>query len=176
MSKPVDNLATLRGVLQTGGFTVESLEINGLGSCLLAETPHAVVLVTWTRWDNLRQTVEEAQAVLTNLSARHPSPRGWDLYVVAVVDHAAGEAEEVARERVEHDTRFARKFVLAGEITPSRAQRALRPLLPLHVPPSVHLADPLATLQNELLKTSTDAGVVEHAIHSFRESGDVEIK
>jgi hypothetical protein len=171
-----DTLEPLAGVLRRGDFDVDAVQLDDLGSCLLAETPHALVLCVASEWETLTATVEEAQAALTNLAARHPSPRSWDLYVALCIERAADEAQEVLRERIEHDTRYARKFVLAGHAADDIAiGRALRPLLPLRETANVRLADPLDAVHTELVNADVDVDVVERAIASFRATGEIEI-
>jgi hypothetical protein len=171
-----DDLEPFARVLRTGGFRVDGLEPERLGPSLVAETPHALVLCTRCTWETLEATVDEAQAELTHLSARHPSARSWDLYLVVSIAQSADEAHEIQRERVEHDTRYARKFVVAGPTTDDEAlQRALRPLLPLRPTDSVHLDDPLAAMRDQLLAGGQDAEVIERALASFRSDGEVEV-
>ena len=54
---------------------------------------------------------------LTTVAAEHPSARRWDLYVVAIVPQGATPLHDTIRETVEHDTRYARKLVVAGAVT-----------------------------------------------------------
>jgi hypothetical protein len=176
MIRLADQLEPLARVLRAGDFAVDEVTFAELGACLLAETPHALVLCVVGDWETLPATIEEAQATLTNLAAQHPSPRSWDLYVVVSIGRSADEAEEILRERIEHDTRFARKFVLAGHVADDAAvERALRPLLPLRSAASVHLADPLDAVRTELLGAGVDSDVVDHALTSFRASGEIDI-
>lgn len=176
MIRLVDELDPLAGVLEQGGYEVDGLEISGLGSCLLAETPHALVLCVISDWQALTSTVEDAQAELTNLAAQHPSARSWDLYVVVWIEQDADEAREMLRERVEHDTRYARKFVLAGREADSNAiMRALRPLLPLRSTPNVGGEDQFDLLRAALLAQRVEADLVSAALTSFRDTGEIEI-
>jgi hypothetical protein len=176
MIRLAGSLDPLARVLSSGGFAVDTVDLRGLGPCLLAETPHALVLCAACGWETLSETVEEAQATLTNLAAKHPSARSWDLYVVLSIERSATEAEELFREQVEHDTRYARKFVLAGPANNERAvERALRPLLPLRVPPTVRLSDPLDVVRTELLNDGADPTMVDSALTSFRATGEVDI-
>jgi hypothetical protein len=172
----VDELEPIAQVLMEGGYDVDSLEIPELGSCLLAETPYALVLCIKSDWERLLSDVEDAQAELTNLAAPHPSPRSWDLYVVARIDQYANEAQELHRERVEHDTRFARKFVLVGrDANADSIARALRPLLPLRSTPSINGEDQMAALRVALLDQQIEADLVSAALRSFRETGKIEV-
>jgi hypothetical protein len=171
-----DDLEPFARVLREGGFTVDGLKAERLGPSLLAETPHALVLCTRCTWETLHDTVEEGQAQLTHLSARHPSARTWDLYLVVVIAQVADEAHEIQRERVEHDTRYARKFVVAGPTTDDEAlRRALRPLLPLRPTESVHLDDPLAAMRHQLLAGGQDAALVDKAVAFFRSNGEIKV-
>jgi hypothetical protein len=170
----VDELDPVARVLEDGGYVVEALDVADLGTSLLAETPHALVLCVSCTWEALSNTVEEAQAELTNLSAKHPSPRSWDLYVVARIEQDADEAQEIQRERIEHDTRYARKFVLAGRGADADAVlRALRPLLPLRTAPSAKRGDPLDAMRDALLQSQIDPDVVAGALTSFRATGEI---
>jgi hypothetical protein len=163
-------------VLQEGQYNVDVIECEGLGSCVLAETSEALVLCVLGEWETLEPTVSEAQAELTHVAAREPSPRSWDLYVVVGIPQFADEAHEVRRERIEHDTRYARKFVVAGQWSDGDAlRRALRPLLPLRSLASVHLDDPLSTMRAALLARDQDEALVDRALSSYRASGEIEV-
>lgn len=176
MIRLVDELDPVARVLEDGGYIVEALDIDDLGPSLLAETPHALVLCITCTWEALSNTVEEAQAELTNLSARHPSPRSWDLYVVARIEQDPDEGQEIQRERIEHDTRYARKFVLAGgRADAETVMRALRPLLPLQATPSAKRGDPLDAMRDSLLQHDVDPALVASALTSFRETGEISI-
>ena len=170
-------LEELAGVLAAGGFTVEFQSLGGIGTCLVAETHEALVLCASADWETVGDVVERAQATLTNLAALHPSPRSWDLYVVAAIESVADDAQELLRERLEHDTRYARKFVLAGNLRDAGAvTRGLLPLLPLRPATTVELADPVDTLREELLEAGADRDAVELATSSFRATGEVEVR
>jgi hypothetical protein len=176
MNQLSDTLESVARVLSRGRFDVDRLDLRGLGTCLLAETPHALVLCLVGDWDTLAATVDEAQAILTNLAAQHPSPRSWDLYLVVCVQRTANEAQELLREDLEHDTRYARKFVLAGRPAEDAAvERALRPLLPLRQAPSMELTDPLESVRSELLAHGADPDLVDKAMKSYRATGDIKI-
>lgn len=166
-------LESVADVLAAGGFTVEIGPVDALDRGLLAETSHALVLGLETKWDEAAAAVEEAQAVLTSLAGR--SPRGWDLYVVAVIETQADDGQELIRERLEHDTRYARKFILAGPAVADDAAlaRALLPLLPLRPVEDVRLDDPLLAVRRELLAAGGDARVIEAALRSFEATGEV---
>jgi hypothetical protein len=177
MNPLVEPLEPLAQALRDGLFEVDAIELPALGICLLAETPHAVVLCVRATWESLNVTSNEAQAQLTHLAAGDPSARNWDLYVVIAITQVAGEAEEVARERLEHDTRYARKLIVAGPaITdPLALHTALRPLLPIRPTASVHLADPLAAMHEALLTNGLDGPTVGLAITSFSSTGEVDV-
>lgn len=176
MIRLVDELEPIAQVLADGGYDVDGIEIPELGSCLLAETPHALVLCVISDWDRLLGAVEDAQAELTNFAARHPSPRSWDLYVVVWIEQGPDDSHEFHRERVEHDTRYARKFVLAGRDAGADAiGRALRPLLPLRSTPRVSGEDQLDVLRVALLEQQVDSDLVSEALASFRDTGDIEV-
>ncbi|MGH2941271.1 MAG: hypothetical protein ACRDLN_00635 [Solirubrobacteraceae bacterium] len=163
-------------VLQEGHYNVDLIEFDDLGSCVLAETTQALVLCVVGKWETLERTVSDAQAQLTHVAARAPSPRNWDLYVVVGIPQVADESHEVGLERIEHDTRYARKFVVAGPWGDDDAlRRALRPLLPLRSTARVHLDDPLSTMQAALLARDQDQAVVDRALSSYRASDEVEI-
>ena len=178
MIRGIDPLDAFAQILRHGGFEVEGIDLPTLGESLLAETPHALVLCTQSAWDSLPAIGDEAQAQLTQLAAGAPSARSWDLYVVIAIGQSATEADEVARERIEHDTRYARKLVVAGPaITdPEALRRALRPLLPLQPAASVHLADPLAAVREALMSAGLDGAMVELAFASFQSKGEVDVE
>jgi len=176
IARRAGELAPFVRVLQEGRYDVEVIDLEGLGSCVLAETSDALVLCVLGEWETLERTVSEAQAELTHVAAREPSPRSWDLYVVVGIPQFVDESHEVRRERIEHDTRYARKFVVAGPWGDGGAlRRALRPLLPLRSTASVHLDDPLATMRAALLARDQDQAVVDRALSSYRASGEVEV-
>jgi hypothetical protein len=172
----VDELDPIRRVLMEGDYAVDARNIEDLGACLLAETPHALVLCVVGQWEMLSNTVEDAQAELTNISAEHPSPRSWDLYVVVRVEQGAEQAHELERERIEHDTRYARKFVLAGpQADVTAVRRALCPLLPLRSTPNLGQVEPLDALRDSLLEQQVEPGLVDAALASFRRTGEIEV-
>jgi hypothetical protein len=176
IARRAGELQPLVRVLQEGRYSVEVLEVEGLGSCVLAETSDALVLCVLGEWETLERTVSEAQAELTHVAAREPSPRSWDLYVVVGIPQFADESHEVRRERIEHDTHYARKFVVAGAWSDGDAlRRALRPLLPLRSTASVHLDDPLSTMRAALVARDQDEALVDRALSSYRASGEVEV-
>lgn len=171
-----DSLDAICQVLTGGDFAIDGLDHPELGNCLLAETPHALVLCVESTWDTLGDTVAEAQAVLTHLAERNPSPRSWDLYLVVAIPQAASQTEDLLREQIEHDTRYARKFVLTGDATHTDAvTRALRPLLPLRISSNVTLSDPLDALRTELLGDGIEADLVDQALASYRDAGEIAI-
>ncbi|MDA0183173.1 hypothetical protein OJ997_22880 [Solirubrobacter phytolaccae] len=177
MNKLREELASIGRVLETGGFAVETRALQRLGATLLAETPHALVLVTEAEWDTVVQTVEDAQATLTEIAGREPSPRSWDLYVIVAIRTAADAANDLIREQLEHDTRYARKLILAGPAIEEdeAVTRALLPLLPLRATESISLENPLDAVRQALLADGQDEALVKAAMRSFEATGEVKI-
>jgi hypothetical protein len=173
MIRAADALEPFREVLIAGEYTVEIRPVENLGPVLLAETEHALVLCLACSWEDAVSRAEEAQAVLTRLATEHPSPRTWDLYVVVAVEDTRDAPE---RKELEFDTRYARKLVAVGVgDSPQRAERALRPLLPLRGAAALLPIDPLEALRTELLDQDVDTTLVDAAITSFSTAGKVVI-
>jgi hypothetical protein len=164
--------ASVAEILRNGGFTVDERESDRLGSVLVAETPYALVIALVATWAELAARIDDAQAMLTRLAAEHPSPRSWDLYVVVSVDGTHEDAD-VIRERLESDTRYARKLIAAGDMT---AERRLRALLPLRGLPQIERMDAFAELRARLIEAGIEPDAVGHAIHSFSTTGQVEVR
>jgi hypothetical protein len=173
MIRAVDALEPLRAVLHDGGYAVEPQDLPALGLALLAETEHALVLCITAVWDTVEEDLEEAQARLTRLAAIHPSPRSWDLYVVAVI---TDDRDDPRREMLEGDTRYARKLILVGVgQSTTRAERALLSLLPLRPTARFTATDPLAGVRDELLAQGVEADVADTALASFVSAGRVDV-
>ena len=169
----VSALEPFREILAEGGYTVQDIELGELGSALAAETPYALVLCLLVAWEDLEEHIEHAQAELTNLAAKHPSPRSWDLYVIAVLPQADPRYDAV-REALESDTRYARKIVAVGANGGrAAAERALRSLLPLRPAASIPLIDPLQAVRQELIGLEVDTAVVERALDAFKRDAEV---
>ncbi|MBA3566220.1 MAG: hypothetical protein M3470_09535 [Chloroflexota bacterium] len=168
-------LELFRDVLADGGYTVQDIELEDVGRALAAETPYALVVCFAAEWEELEDRVEHAQAGLTNLAATHPSPRSWDLYVVAVLQRADPRFDAV-REALESDTRYARKIVVtAAGGTIANVERALRPLLPLRPVAKIPLLDPLQAVRRELLELGVDLVLVDAALDVFERTSEVRV-
>lgn len=173
MIRVVDALEPFRAVLADAGYDVEVRSVADLGEVLLAETRHALVMCAICEWDYVRGRVDEAQAALTQLAAEHPSPRAWDLYVVAIIDD---QRDMPDRELLEADTRYARKLVAVGVgDSTKRATHALRPLLPLEGAAPLEPIDPLSAIRAELLDLDVDASLADAALESFKTTRTVRI-
>lgn len=171
--RAADALADTHDVLVGGGFAVERRELDRLGPVLIAETPYALVMALGAEPDDtMHERVEDAQAVLTQLAAEHPSPRSWDLYLVLVVADNPRHYDQV-REAFEADTRYARKLVVTGDR--GTTEGMLRSLLPLHPIPYLELADPLRAVREHLLQSALEPSLVDAALASFESKGQVEI-
>jgi hypothetical protein len=170
-----DGLALLRGVLEDGGYVVETLQLEGVGDGLLAETAYALVSVIEAQWESLEDRVAAAQASLTTVAAEHPSARRWDLYVVAVVPPPATPLHDTIRETVENDTRYARKFVVVGTSDKVAAERAVRALLPLQPPADIPQVDALEAVRAGLDDEGVDTALAEAALAAFRSRSEVHI-
>lgn len=169
--RAVDSLEPFRTILADGGYRVDDIELPEIGPAILAETPYALVLCIITSWQDALGHVENAQAALTRLSAEHPSPRSWDLYVVVVVDE---DADDSVRVQLECDTRYARKLVAVGVAgRPALAERALLSLRPLRGAAQPEPIEPLAALRRELDSLGVDEALAGAALSSFASSGQV---
>jgi len=172
------HLGDLASALQGGGYLVEPGELGG-EHALLAENPYALVgCIEADTCDDLATRVSDAQAALTQLAAKAPSPRKWDLYLlVHVLAPPADREAEALIETLEADTRYARKFVrVAIDLDSSNAlDRALRPLLPLRPPAELELSDPLGELRSELLELDVPENVAAAALEGFGRVGEVRV-
>ncbi len=169
-------LAPFGLVLEKAHYTVQTIEFDEIGVALAAETPYALVLCFQAEWDGLEQQVEQAQALLTQLAATHPSPRSWDTYVVAVLENSDSRFDSV-RERLESDTRYARKILaVATHGKGAEVERAIRLLLPLRLSPDFPQIDPLEAIRAELLELGVDTQVVSAAIEGFAQNSEVYVQ
>lgn len=171
MIRAVDELENCRAVLAAADYDLETRQIDGLGSVLLAETLYALIMVTAVSEEDIERLVNDAQATLTHIAAIHPSPRSWDLYLVLVVDSARYDD---IRRAFEADTRYARKLVVTGGR--SQTERLLRPLLPLRAVPEVELTDPLLAVRNQLLDAGLSEDLVNAAVGSFERTAEITVR
>jgi hypothetical protein len=168
-------LAVLRAVLEDGGYVVDAVDLEGAEDGLLAETPYALVSAVATGWEDLEERVAAAQASLTTVAAENPSPRRWDLYVVAVVPRGKTPLHDTLRETLENDTRYARKLVVAGAGDKVSAERALRALLPLKPPADIPRIDALEAIRVGLAEQGVSAALADAALKAFASRSEVEI-
>jgi hypothetical protein len=167
------SLDLVRAVLSDGGYNVQEVELKATGRALAAETPYALVLCVAAEWDDLENIAEQAQAELTNMAAKHPSPRSWDLYVVVVMKQEDARFDAV-REALENDIRYARKIVMAdGKL--EDVERQLSPLLPLKPIAELPLVDALEAVRSELLELNVDTELVASALDSFARHSEVRV-
>ena len=168
-------VAHVADALRGAGYDVAERDLADQPA-VLAETPYALVgCVELTGWDGLAERLFDVQAALTHVADEAPSVRSWDLYLVALVtDAASTPAHRAVAERIEADTRYARKFVHIALLTDA-LDRALRPLLPLRPPVAVALSEPLDDLLDELLELHVEQQVAKAAIASFARTSTVEI-
>jgi hypothetical protein len=162
-------------VLEDGEYMVDAVELEGVGDVLLAETPYALVSVIAAAWENIEERVAAAQAALTAVAAEHPSARRWDLYVVAIVPRATMPLHDTIREIIEHDTRYARKLVVAGARDKTSAERAVRALLPLQPAAEIPRIDALETIRAGLAEEGVDSALAEAALTAFAARAEVQI-
>jgi len=161
-----------RSALVEGGFVVEDQVVDGLGDVLIAETRYALVMVVSADSELIGRQAEQAQAHLTRLAARHPSPLAWDLYLVLALasDHIRPDG---IVEGLLGDTRYARKLVVAGDL--AATERGLRALMPLRSVPRIELTDPLGAVRDYLVGAEVDIALADAALTAFEASGEVEI-
>jgi hypothetical protein len=170
-----DDLTLLRAVLEDGGYVVDVVELEGVGDGLLAETPYALVSAIGARWEDVEERVIAAQASLTTVAAEHPSARRWDLYVVAAVPRGDTPMHDTIRERIENDTRYARKLVVAGARDKESAERGVRALLPLRPPADIPRIDALEAIRAGLAERGVHAALVQAALEAFASQSEVRI-
>ncbi len=169
---PQDSLGSFANVLANNGYAVEAFELRSTGASLLAETPYALVLCITSSWKEASDKADQAQATLTRLSAEHPSPRSWDLYVVLVIDD---EDNPLLREQLESDTRYARKLVVCVDGRLDSAERALLPLLPLRDTTQLEPINMASDVMAELINLGIDERIAAAALASFSAHGAVEL-
>lgn len=175
MSSELAHGEDVAGVLQTAGYDMATRELAG-HQAFLGETRYALIAcVEFESWDRLDENVFDVQGALTKLAQEAPSARSWDLYVVALVLVPPSDAADRAlAERIEADTRYARKFVRIA-VARSELDRALRPLLPLRPPADLGIGDPLLELRAELLSLSVEDDVADRALEAFRQNETVDV-
>lgn len=180
MNPSGDVLTEFAKVLEANGYSVDYSEFPSVGRVLLAETPDALVCCFHTEdWGSLLRDVSDAQASLTQLAAKAPSARRWDMYLlVHLPGKPPGLLEEAAVEAIEADTSFMRKFVRMGVVfRDSKAvERALRPLLPLQSVPAFDIMDPLDLIRTELRELDIAEEIADTAIASFQLSNEVSVR
>jgi hypothetical protein len=169
------SLADISALLEAAGYHVEGRHLADYPA-VLAESPYALVAcVELDGWTDLEDKVFDVQGALTRIAQQAPSPRSWDLYVVALLESLPPNSEHRALvEGVEADTRYARKFVRAG-LHQDGLERALRPLLPLRPPADLAIRDPLEELRAELRTLAIDDALATVAVASFAKTDTVEI-
>lgn len=173
-------LEDLAEVMTSGGYRCSIDSFAGFSRVLLAQSPYALVAgLEVESWDGLAERVSDLQAELTRLtSATDQTWMRWDLYVLVHVRSLALKSVEGAvLERIESDTKFARKFVrvnlLRNEVT---LDQALRPLLPLRQPVTLNVGNPLDLLTAELEKQGIDRAFINQVIHDFKSTGEVVVQ
>lgn len=168
-------LADVADLLSQAGYSMGTSDLAG-ATAVIGESPYALIAcVEFDAWDCLEERIFDVQAALTRAAADAPSARNWDLYVVALVAADSREhAHRATAERIESDTRYARKFVRAG-VHRHALDRALRPLLPLRQTAQLKIASPLSELRNELRALEIADVDADTAIESFCRSGTVEL-
>lgn len=172
-------LEDLQGVLTNAGYRCQVGPLGRFSRILLAENPYALVAGVETEsWGKLVELVSDVQSELTHLALRaeRMSVR-WDLYVLVHVRNPDLQSvESVLLDRVESDTKYARKFVRVNLTRDeSVLDRALRPFLPLRAAAALEITDPVDLLRAELVEQGVDGDLVEHALGQFVTTGEVTI-
>jgi len=167
-------------VLEDAGYVVRHQVIGDLDNVLMAESAYAIIACFESdTWAELEQKCYDVQAALTQYASDDSGPRRWDLYVVVhMTEPSSGDADDAAIERIEADTRYARKFVrvVVDQEDELAIERALRPLLPLRPRVEMQLVDPLDALRSELYGLDIEHPVVDEALESFREREEVVVR
>lgn len=168
-------LSDVEGQLSAAGYVVQRRKLANT-DLLLGESPYALVACfELDGWEQLEETTFEVQTEMTRIAAGDSAGRMWDIYVVAFVRAPAANADQAAlREAIEGDTRYARKLVRAA-VPRGALERALRPLLPLHEPMGLELADPLYELRGELHALPVANEIADVALAAFASTDSVEI-
>lgn len=172
-------LEDLQRVLSDAGYRCKINSLGRFSRVLLAENPYAVIAGVETEdWGKLVELVSDIQAELTRLAlGSEQSSIRWDLYVLVHVRNSTlQQIESDVLDRVESDTKYARKFVRVN-LTRDKAvlDRALRPFLPLRPAAKLDMVDPMNLVRAELIEQGIDIGLVEHVLSSFATSGKVSI-
>ena len=173
------SLQNFADVFRSSGYAVDFGHFEAAEPVLLAESPYALVCCfEASEWGDLLQRVSDVQAELTQLAARAPSPRRWDLYVVVhMLTRAPGPAQEALAEAIEADTRYTRKFIRMtiprDDLKP--LETALRPLLPLRPAAVFDLIEPVEALRRELYDLDVPHGVADVALAAFVQDDEVEV-
>ncbi len=172
-------LEDLREVMANGGYECRIGPLGVFSRVLLAENPYALLAALETEtWEGLVELVSEVQAELTQLALRSDRKAiRWDLYVLVHVRMPGLQAvESVLLDRVESDTKYARKFVRINLTrNPAVLDQALRPFLPLRSASALQVADPFDLLKAELVDQGLDDDLVDHAVEHFRSTGEVSV-
>jgi hypothetical protein len=160
------------------GWQFSRAPLGDAADALLAESPSAVIAVIpapdWPTLEPLMRSAQEALAVST--AARDQSGRRWDLYVLGLLpDRPQDDTQRLAIDRLEEDTLLARKLVRWDSFEKSAVDEGLQPFVALSVQPLQRVTDPLETLREELQRRGIENAVIEMAILSFRDHGEVRL-
>lgn len=176
---PLAELRDIERALRDSGYQTTVTTLGRFSRILLAENPYALLAAFETEtWEGLLPDVADVQAELTQIAATaERAAIRWDLYVfVHVRTPGLHSVPADTVEAIESDTRYARKFVRVNLLREAPAlDRALRPLLPLRPSLKLDPVDPLVLVRSELLKSDVPPNIVEQALRSFRESGEVRL-
>ena len=170
-------LEDLQKVFVQAGYNCELTELGRFARVLIAQNAYGIVAATETHsWKELAELASDLQAELTHLALREQKQAvRWDLYIFIHVRSGGLQSIETdVLERVESDTRYARKFVRVNLRREAAVlDRALRPFLPLRKVVPIKSLNPLDLLRQELVTGGLDADLVNEALREFAATGEI---
>lgn len=172
------DLQDLSEVLQEAGFNCEVSTLGAFPRVLIARNAYGIVAALEVEsWLSLEERASDLQAELTHLALSQDEQGGvrWDLYVLLHVRNEGLQSVQADLvERLEADTKYARKFVRVNLIRDAAVlDRALRPFLPLRAVANFKAGNPLQLLEQELLVEGIPPSDLQAALSSFQASGEV---
>lgn len=162
---PLTNAAD--AVLTDTGFITAVAEFAD--NVLVAEDGRSLAAVLSAKsWSDLRG-IDELQTSFANWAAENGAgAKIWELYLIVLLQDVLSEEDLREAERLSSDLRYVRKIIRAGVGADDASVRdALAPLLPLSVPQSADMPEPLAELESALIARGLAPEEAANAITEF---------
>lgn len=164
-------LELARDALARAGYAVEH-NVEGVIPTVIAENSDNVVglAATVTVEGALLAEPIVSKLLVQRMSGQDLNGKRWDGYVALLTSQAAPSSISSPLFGIAYNLRHVRRLVRVGvNATLAAVERALRPVLPLPMPPSAdELADPLAALGARLLEQGVTREAVDEAFARFR--------